>query len=653
MAEPLLLTVEQSDGDSRTQPLTEGVYDIGRGADNAICIQDQGISRRHARILVSGSEVAIEDLESKNGVLVNGRRIEERTGLRDGDQVVLGMAFLTLHRQDVRHWIDPGSSDSETVVRPLESTGSELHLETAAFDPRAVMRATDDVKRLWLLYQTGRAAAGLEPLAARMRLVLDALHVALGFERGLVLLRSEAGRFEPAAVRSTGPVSTTVDRKLISKATEERACLLTTVAEKHSGGAVRSVLCVPLLAGDRALGLLYLEAHLEQPRYTSRDLDLVATVAGQLAFAVENERLIGELKAARDRLADENVDLKQEVRGRYEISGLIARGAAMEGVRREVHKVLARDSTLLILGESGTGKEVLAKTIHYNGPRADRPFVALNCAAIPENLLESELFGIEAGVATGVGKRVGKFELAADGTLFLDEVGELSSAVQAKLLRVLEERQFERVGGAKAIPMAARIITATNRDLLADVRAGRFREDLYYRLAVIPIVLPPLRKRKEDIPELVEHFIRRHADRPLQFSPEALDALLAWTWPGNVRELSNEVERAVTLAEGKRIEVRDLSERIQELAPRVGSAPSIASGPNGGATALIEEPPLGDLKTIVAEQVERIERGVIERALKATGQNKVRTAKLLGLSREGLRKKMIRYAMAPEGDAIE
>jgi Nif-specific regulatory protein len=644
MSEGLLLTVEQSDGKSHSQALADGTYDIGRGGDNSICIQDQGISRRHARLLVSGAQVAIEDLDSKNGVLVNGQRIEQRTLLHEGDQVVLGMAFLTLHRPDLRVWIDPSQdpSGSQTLVRPMEASG-ELHLETTAFDQRELVRATDDVKRLWLLYHTGRAAAGIEPLAARLRHSLDFVRVALGYERALILLPAEpGGRLEPAALRSSGPASTAVDRKLVAKALEERSAVLTAVAETRSG-AVRSVLCVPLTLGERAVGLLYVEGAPEQPRYTSRDLDLLSAVASQLAFAVENERLIGELKAARDRLAEENQDLKEEVRARYELSGLIARGPAMEAVRREVRKVLGRDSTLLILGESGTGKEVLAKTIHYNGPRAERPFVALNCAAIPETLLESELFGIEAGVATGVGKRIGKFEQAADGTLFLDEIGELSLPVQAKLLRVLEERSFERVGGSKPISVQARIITATNRDLLAEVRDGRFREDLYYRLAVIPIVLPPLRRRKEDIPALVEHFLRQHADRPLQIAAKAMDVLLAWDWPGNVRELSNEIERAVALAEGARIELEDLSQRLRGRLPADGPAAAAQAVPQPVAAA---ELPIGDLKTIVAREVERIEKSVIERALQATGQNKLRTAKLLGLSREGLRKKMLRHGMA-------
>jgi transcriptional regulator with GAF, ATPase, and Fis domain len=645
MSEALLLTVEQSDGRSKTQPLVDGAYDIGRGTDNLICIQDQGISRRHARLVVSGAEVAIEDLDSKNGVLVNGQRIEHRTLLRDGDQVVLGMAFLTLHRQDLRVWIDPAQTPSggQTVVKPVEAS-SDLYLETASFDQRELVRATDDVKRLWLLYHTGRAAAGLEPLAARLRHSLDYVRVAIGYERALLLLQADpGGRLEPAAVRSSGPASTAVDKKLVAKALEERSSVLTAVTEPRSG-AVRSVLCVPLVLGDRELGLLYVEGAPDQPRYTSRDLDLLTAVASQLAFAVENDRLIGELKTARDRLADENVNLKEEVRARYDLTGLVAQGPAMEVVRREVRKVLARDSTLLVLGESGTGKEVLAKTIHYNGPRAERPFVALNCAAIPENLLESELFGIEAGVATGVGKRIGRFEQAADGTLFLDEIGELSLPVQAKLLRVLEERTFERVGGNKPIEVQARIITATNRDLLAEVRAGRFREDLYYRLAVIPIVLPPLRKRKEDIPALVEHFLKRHADRPVQILREAMDALLAWDWPGNVRELSNEIERAVALAEGNRIGLRDLSQKFWDHAPGA-PAPRLEAAPEAAAEA-----PIGDLKTIVAREVERIEKSVIERALQATGQNKLRTAKLLGLSREGLRKKMMRHGMAPEND---
>jgi Nif-specific regulatory protein len=650
--DPWLLTVETSDGQSRTQPLADGEYDLGRGLDNALSIADQGISRRHARLRVSGPDVSIEDLDSKNGVLVNGRRIEKPTALRDGDQVVIGMAFLALRRPDsVRQWIDHGAARPETLVRPVEPDADRA-LETAAFEQSELVRATDDVKRLWLLYHSGRAAGGREPLPTRLRLVLERIRMAFDYERALVLLGSEAGRLEPAAVRAAGPTTTAVDGRLVAKALDERSALLTSVVERSAGAAqaIRPVLCVPLVAKDSALGLLYVEGAPGRAAYTGRDLDLATAIASQLALAVENDRLIAELKAGRDRLAEENQSLKDQVRAQHPLEGLVARGPAMDAVRTQVLKILHRDSTVLVLGESGTGKEVLARTIHYNGPRAERPFVALNCAALPESLIESELFGIEAGVATGVQKRLGRFEQAADGTLFLDEIGELPLPIQAKLLRVLEERTFERVGGQRSLRVEARIITATNRDLLAEVQQRRFREDLYYRLAIIPIALPPLRKRKEDIPALVEHFLRRHGNETLRVTPATMEALCAYDWPGNVRELSNEVERAVAMAEGSRIEPSDLSERLfpAKTAARAAPRPEAAAA-GAAALAAVPQAPIGDLKTIVSHEVERIERAVIEQALAATGQNKLRAAKLLGLSREGLRKKMLRYSMS--GDA--
>ncbi len=656
--ESMLLTVERSNGKSQTRVLSDGIYGIGRGPDNEICVQDQGISRRHARIIVSEKGIRIEDLGSKNGVLVNGQTIEGGKALRDGDQVVLGLAFLTFHRPDsVRRWIEESESSCSTVFRRIDSQITELQLETVAFDQKELVRATDDVKRLWVLYHTARAMSSNKPLHARLHAALDYLRMGLGYERALVGLRNSDGtNFAPVAVRSASGLATTVDEKLVNRVTGNRTAALTRVVDQLRGNKrqFRSVLCVPICLGEKMMGYLYVESGPEAQPYSGKDLDLVSAIANQAAFAVDNAGLIEQLKASRDRLERENVNLKEEIRCQYDLNGFIAQSGAMEPVKRQIRKVLNRDTTLLILGESGTGKEVTAKIIHYNSMRASRPFVALNCAAIPENLLESELFGIEAGVATGVQKRIGKFEQAADGTLFLDEIGEMSLSTQTRLLRVIQERQFERVGGHKPLRVQARIITATNRNLTEEVQEGRFREDLYYRLAVIPILLPPLRRRREDIPALAEHFLKLHSDRPLKLSGRAIGALCSYDWPGNIRELSNEIERATALVEGSMIDATDLSDRLQPpphpLAQDLkhedaGSPEARGSRLPINLSSKLEILPLGNLKELVSAEVERIETHVIALALQATRGNKLRAAKLLGLSREGLRKKLQRYRM--------
>jgi DNA-binding NtrC family response regulator len=284
---------------------------------------------------------------------------------------------------------------------------------------------------------------------------------------------------------------------------------------------------------------------------------------------------------------------------------------------------------VLITGESGTGKELVARAIHHTSPRARRPFVALNCAALPENLVESELFGIEEGVATGVRRRIGKFEEANTGTLFLDEVGDLSPTTQAKLLRVLQERVIERVGGRRAIPVDVRILTATNRDLNADIQSGAFRPDLYYRLNVIRIHMPSLREIREDIPLLAETFLARHCQEmkkaPRTLTPGARETLMRYSWPGNVRELDNEIKRLVVSVGRPTIGSEELSETIRS---------------SGGASAPLV-PAASSLKQSVAD----LERQMILEALERCRHNQQRAARVLGLSRQGLIKKMNRYAI--------
>ena len=319
---------------------------------------------------------------------------------------------------------------------------------------------------------------------------------------------------------------------------------------------------------------------------------------------------------------------------------LVGQSPAMRQVYEVIGKVADSPSTVLVTGESGTGKELVAQALHRGSPRRDKPLIKVNCAAIPKDLVESELFGYEKGAFTGaVGSKPGRFELADGGTLFLDEIGEIPLEMQVKLLRALQESEFERVGGIKTIRVDVRLITATNRDLKALIADGRFREDLYYRLNVVPMALPPLRDRKEDIPLLVQHFIekydRRLGKRVEGIEDDALQLLLSYSWPGNIRELENLMERSVLFADGPLILASSLPDSLRERAPGP-QAPIAAVGPLGAIAA----PSGASMKEIVRHAQAELEKELITRALEETGGNVTRAAKRLQISRKSLQVKM-------------
>ncbi len=353
----------------------------------------------------------------------------------------------------------------------------------------------------------------------------------------------------------------------------------------------------------------------------------------------EHDHLISVIEKAvsTHELAADDVRVPAEVsadaRGR---SRLVGESAAIRHVYALVEKVAATPSTVLITGESGTGKELVAKALHEQSTRAQQPFIKINCAAIPKTLMESELFGYEKGAFTGaVGSKPGRFELAHEGTLFLDEIGEIPVEMQVKLLRVLQESEFERVGGIKTIKVDVRLITATNRDLEKEIRAGAFREDLYYRLNVVPIHIQPLRERREDIPVLVSHFINKFNER-LKKKTERVDeagmqALLAYHWPGNIRELENVLERTIVLADGPVIKLSDLPAEVVTAG---------GGGSGGDVHPEVHGERSGALKDVVRAETERVERALIQRALEETAGNVTQAARRLKISRKSLQIKM-------------
>jgi len=327
------------------------------------------------------------------------------------------------------------------------------------------------------------------------------------------------------------------------------------------------------------------------------------------------------------RLEKENLFLKEQLGNRFDFSNIIGRSTAMKKLLETVALVAPTEATVLIQGESGTGKELLANAIHQNSPRSSQPLIKINCAALPETLLESELFGHEKGAFTGAaGARRGRFQLAHKGTIFLDEIAEMPMALQSKILRVMQEREFEPIGSSKTIKVDTRIITATNRDLQEEIQAGRFREDLYYRINVVSITAPGLRDRRDDIPLLADYFLKRYSDKNKKningFTPRAMDLLMRYDWPGNIRELENAVERAVIMTRGHLIAPEELPVNLR--------------GPDVDNEAEEPEPPAqGSLK--------QAEKEIILNTLKETGGNRTHAAKILGISRRTLQLKLKEY----------
>jgi Nif-specific regulatory protein len=396
--------------------------------------------------------------------------------------------------------------------------------------------------------------------------------------------------------------------------------------DARTGYRTRSLVAVPLRRPDGEIRGVFEVLNKKGGAFTAPDEEVLQALATHAAAALETAQLVGDLQRDRVQLEQQNSQLWREVEGRFATQAIVGSSDRIQNLVRMMERIRDSAVTVLITGESGTGKELVARGIHYTSPRARQPFVALNCAALPETLLESELFGIEKGVATGVERRVGHFERATGGTLFLDEIGDLSLTAQAKILRALQERVIERLGGRQTIPVDVRVISATNRDLEGEIAKGRFREDLFYRLRVIHLHTPALRDIRQDIPLLASHFLdrccREMGKEPLKFSAGAVRRLADAAWPGNVRQLENEVQRLAVCARRKVIGEEEVLE--------------------GAAAAPAGRPSEGNLPEAVAD----LERRLIEAALQECAHNQVQAAKKLGLSRQGLINKMKRYRIA-------
>ncbi len=600
-------------------PLPPGEVSIGRDSSNLLWAADPALSRRHCLLVPDGSgQFSIRDLKSRNGTLVNGVPVEEQE-IHHGDQIFIGDSVLIF-------LIEEGGNHFQK--NPVEFA------ETAGFEASSlVLRAEDS-----LYLRPDKVVASL-PAAARWARDLNSLlKIAtgiggirdqdslqwqlLGFifdvvpaERGAILLGDRPDEFASTAAwdRERGPGHPVrVSRTVVARVMRDRVGLVASDVSGHE--ALRHVktlaelkvsclLCVPLMAAGKILGAIYVDSCNPATKFDENHLQVMAAVAGIASLALENVRHWEQLRL-------ENQELRAEIELEH---NMVGNSPSMRKVFEFIRRVAPTDSTVLVQGESGTGKELVAHAIHRNSPRADRPFVAINCAAITETLLESELFGHEKGAFTGAAaQKKGKVEVAEGGTLFLDEIGELAPGLQAKLLRVLQEREFERVGGTRPIKLNIRLIAATNRSLPDSVKAGAFRNDLYYRLNVVTITTPALRERREDIPLLADHFVAKASRKcSMRIKPLAADTVACLTqydWPGNVRELENALERALVLGSTDSILPDDLPETILEA---------------GVATPAATDKYHGTIK--------EAKKQLVLQALQQAGGNYIEAAKALGM----------------------
>ena len=429
-------------------------------------------------------------------------------------------------------------------------------------------QAQRHLRELQALYRISQVLASGSPQRQTLAEVLDTLHAELGMNRGTIALLSSDGKelltevahnlseSRRRAVRYrmgegiTGRVVQTGKAAVVPKVSQEPLFLDRLHNRRTLTKDEISFICVPIACGREVVGALSADRVFDESASLDEDVRTLSIVAGMIAHDVRSRRAA---QASREALEEENLRLRSELEDRFRPENIIGNSGAMREVYRQIHQVAAGDTTALIRGESGTGKELVAHAIHYSSPRAAGPFIKVNCAALSENLLESELFGHEKGAFTGaIAARKGRVEEAEGGTLFLDEIGDFSPATQVKLLRALQERTFERVGSNRTQKANVRIVAATSRDLEKAVESGDFRQDLYYRVNVFPIFLPPLRERKDDILLLADHFVERYSRKMgkdvRRISTPAINMMVAYHWPGNVRELENCIERAVLLS---------------------------------------------------------------------------------------------------------
>ncbi len=638
---------------------------IGRAPTNQIILKDDRCSRTHAEIFLSQGVWVLRDLDSRNGTLIGSDLVRGDRTLDPGDIVRIGQSQLAFVHDLAQAFTDSahgqhlptGLANGAVGMATLDDPTSvfEAADNTMITHRRGQTKFLDPVETEGAIPKVGRAAAQLCRLAFELakatdvptiaKLALNGLFEGTQVDAGAVLILPREFKGEPTGSDLEVVVSRTdsefpyhrVSNFLASTVIREGEAVLarnvmgdSTLGTRDSKGEFHttSVICAPLRRNGKITGLIHLCSTNPQRVPDPDDLEFTLAVAETMAVGLENLGRRQELADNLNQIRDENLQLRERLGAQCEIIGS---SMAMDSVKSEISRAAPNRATVLIRGESGVGKELVARAVHFASPRRKGPFVCLNCAALTESLLESELFGHERGAFTGATERkVGKFEAANGGTLMLDEIGEMSPTIQAKFLRVLEGHPFERVGGSEQIKSDVRVIAATNRDLEKAVAEGQFRRDLYFRLRVLEMTVPALRKRLDDLPELAQYFLLKfnsETGRKLSgFTPEAFERMMHYRWPGNVRELKNVIERAVVLSRGEKIESEDLA--LTKLS-------------TAGDTIDV----LPNLNAFEPLSLDEVERRHILATLRATNGNKSQTAGILGIERSTLDRKIRRYEM--------
>ncbi len=639
---------------------------IGRESTNRVVVQDDRCSRRHAEVFFTNGGWVVRDLGSSNGTHVNNQEITGQTTLQEGDSVQIGSANLVFTHDLTRKLNSQSASiESDTRVKPQDAEAtSDDQSEGSSSDDRSDDSACDEpeilerrrrsrflekdaadspvAKEFASLYRLGSTLLAAGSIRELAQTAIDGLMEVLTADLGAVLLlpkptaeEADVDELRLVVFRAPDdmPYHRVSDRLSHAALTGGDGTLALNVTGEASAGTfqtlekmkAQSVICAPIRDGKAIYGLIHLYSLTPEHALDADALEFTLAVAEHmariLAKLTEQEQLAkvlarakGEAKQLRQMLAVE--------------SDLIGKSEPMRVLKDQIARFASKESTALIRGESGVGKELVARAIHFNSLRRDKPFVCLNCAALTETLLESELFGHEKGAFTGAtDRKPGKFEQANGGTIFLDEVGEMSPQIQAKFLRVLEGHSFERVGGHTTVSVDVRVVAATNRDLEQAVRENEFRKDLFFRLNILDIEVPPLRDRRDDVELLVNHFLqltaRQHGGKPKTVHFDAMEILIQYDWPGNVRELRNTVERAVAIASGDEVTSEDIRfSRLEDGTP---------------------SPVLEDVYKPIS--LREIERRHIEATLSYTRWVKRETARILGIERSTLDRKLKSYGL--------
>ncbi|MBT5020203.1 sigma 54-interacting transcriptional regulator [Planctomicrobium sp.] len=667
---PLYLVVHRGDALLEVVQLpNQGRIRIGRASSNRVVLEDPKCSREHCEIYHRGQHWLVRDLDSRNGLTIDERRVTDDHVLQLGESLRIGqcsMLFTDKHPDDTNATsLDRSGITNDSGFQIIERQAG------TQFDNPSLQRIQNRTEGAAELFHIARLMVAPTTVEELSEVVLGGLLAFSGASMGGVLLG--VGQNSPSQYSDLKPFALNgcEDARRLSSflsqiVLDDKDAILAHDITKHSSLSAQdslqalaadSAICAPIRHHQRLFGVIHLYSWNASDAMNQSHLEFILAVADQMGdhlnTLLEKAELVVGLEKSRLQITELQGQLGEETE-------LVGSSQKLEAVRRSIARVAPTDALVLIRGESGVGKELVARAVHFNSNRKEMPFVCVNCAALTESLLESELFGHEKGAFTGAAsRREGKFEQADKGTLFLDEIGEMSPEIQAKFLRVLEGQAFERVGGGESVQVDVRVVTATNRDLEVAVREGTFRRDLFFRLQVIELTVPPLRERPDDISAIAQHFVQRFSSKSNSkikgFCTPAIQKLKSHPWPGNVRELRNVVERAVILSDNEILQPEDIvltTLRLEEEA--TGLVTPVLSATVKEESVETSVDPMVDLfGSFIQREIslDDIDRYYIEAVLDSTGWNKSKASRILQIERTTLDRRLKKYGISRPDDA--